>query len=131
MFPITVPRLFPVTMAQFFSSGAGTIVPRGEWHHWFEVTPPQLLPSEKLNWHDCSQVKLARLLPSETDTFIAKRRCLNFYKVILAQLLPSEIGTIVPKWDWQDCSQVRLARVFESDFDFLTYVLLYILSTLH
>ena len=66
----------------------------------------------KLNWKDCSGVKLVQLYPNNTATIITKWHWHDCSQVRLLQLFPSETGTIVPKWYWHDCSQVTLAQLF-------------------
>ena len=62
-----------------------------------------------------SQVRLARLFPSDTGTIVSKWYWHNFSQVTLAQLFTSKTGTIIPKWDWPNCSQVTLTRLFASE----------------
>ena len=62
-----------------------------------------------------SQVRLARLFPSDTGTIVSKWYWHNFSQVTLAQLFPSDTDTIVCKWDWHNCSHVRPARLFRSE----------------
>ena len=64
------------------------------------------------HWHNCTQVTLARLYPSDKNTIIPKWTCHDFSQVTLAPLFSSDTGTTFHKWQWHDCSQVTLIRLF-------------------
>ena len=73
-----------------------------------------LFISNKWQWQVCSQVRLVRLLRSESGTNDTKWDCHNFSQLRLAKLFPSETGTIVPKWHLHNYSQVTIIRLFPS-----------------
>ena len=88
-----------------------------------QVTLARLFPSDtdtivpKWHWHYCSQVRLPRLFPSNTGTIVSKWHWHNCSRVTLARLFPSETSAIVTKWYWHDYSRVTLARLFPSETD--------------
>ena len=80
----------------------------------------------KWGWHECSQLYLAQLFPSEAGTIVPKWDWAQLFPSETGKLFPSETGTIIPKWDWHSCSQV--------DFDFVICILfcsLFIGTILH
>ena len=50
------------------------------------------------NRHNCSQVRLAQLFPSETGPVVRKWPWHDYLQVRLAQLFSSETSKVVPKW---------------------------------
>ena len=90
------------------------------WQDYFQVKLAQLL---KWHWHNCSQVKLAWLFPSDNGTTVPKRHWYNCSQVIhdcsqvrMAWLFLSDTDMIVPKWHLYNCFQVKLAGLFSFDF---------------
>ena len=87
------------------------IVPKWNWHNCTEVTLPQLSPSDtstivpKWDWHGCLQVRMARLFPINIGATVSKWNCHEFSQVTLAWLFPNDTSTVAPKWDWHDYSQ--------------------------
>ena len=53
-------------------------------------------------------------MPSDTGTIDPKWNWCDCYQVKMARLFPSNTGTIIPSWHWHNCLQVRLAQLFPS-----------------
>ena len=75
------------------------------------------------NWHNFTQVTLARLSPSDTGTIVPKWHWNNCCQVTLARLsklrliwlFPSGTGTVVIKWRYHNCYWVTMAHFSTSD----------------
>ena len=95
--------------------------PKLNYHDCSQMRMTRLFTSQsdtirpKWHWHGCSQKRLTKSLPSDTGTIALKWCCQEWFQGRLVQLFLSEISMIVPKWLQYNCFQVSLTRRLPSE----------------